>query len=326
MKQSKRLFRSAWCRKHWLAVILVCLLPTALWAQDNLPSQAVPDRHSVPIYPSREIRELMRFVAVSNPMPETFRDTLDNVITDPVGSLYPFWQKMSRMDRPLRIVHIGDSHVRGHLFPYVMRRCLEDDFGKDAVEDIPVDYRTSGLARETGKNGIVYHMLGVNGATCASFATPERLDEVIALHPDLIILSFGTNEAHGWRYVASEHEAALDRVITQLKESCPGEHFLLTTPPGAYVRNGRRGKRIPNPRTEKVVDTELRYAREHGLAIWDLYDTVGGKQQACRNWDNAGMFQRDKIHFTREGYILQGLLLHEAFIKAYNQYVATGLE
>jgi membrane associated rhomboid family serine protease len=55
-------------------------------------------------------------------------------------------------------------------------------------------------------------------------------------------------------------------------------------------------------------------------------DFVGGRQRACLNWNAAKMYQRDKIHFTREGYTLQGLLLHEAFIKAYNNYVATRLD
>lgn len=110
-----------------------------------------------------------------------------------------------------------------------------------------------------------------------------------------------------------------------LKTACPDVHFLMTTPPGAYVRNGRRG-RVINPRTSLVVENELEFAREHGIAIWDMYDIVGGRQRACLNWNAAKMYQRDKIHFTREGYTLQGLLLHEAFIKAYNNYVATRLD
>lgn len=206
-----------------------------------------------------------------------------------------------------------------------MRCCLEDDFGAKAVEHIPVSYQTSGIAKETGSNGIVYHILGVNGATCQTYSTPERIREIVDLHPDLVILSFGTNEAHARRYNASEHTQAMSHLINMLKTACPDVHFLMTTPPGAYVRNGRRG-RVINPRTSLVVENELEFAREHGIAIWDMYDIVGGRQRACLNWNAAKMYQRDKIHFTREGYTLQGLLLHEAFIKAYNNYVATRLD
>lgn len=304
---------------------LTALVAMPGYAQDVLPECPKPDKHSSPVYPSHEMKQLMQFVSVDSPMPAVFRNTTENELTDPAGSLHPFWEKLGALDRPLRIVHIGDSHVRGHVFPYVMRCSLEADFGSKAVENIPVTYQTSGIARETGSNGVVYHILGVNGATCQSFSTPEHIRQIADLHPDLVILSFGTNEAHGRRYNASEHTAAMNYLIAELKTSCPDVAFLMTTPPGAYVRNGRRGK-IINPRTPLVVENELKFAREHGIAIWDMYDIVGGKQRACLNWNAAKMYQRDKIHFTHEGYTLQGLLLHEAFIKAYNHYVATRLD
>lgn len=304
---------------------LTALVAMPGYAQDVLPECPKPDKHSSPVYPSHEMKQLMQFVSVDSPMPAVFRNTTENELTDPAGSLHPFWEKLGALDRPLRIVHIGDSHVRGHVFPYVMRCSLEDDFGSKAVENIPVTYQTSGIARETGSSGVVYHILGVNGATCQSFSTPEHIRQIADLHPDLVILSFGTNEAHGRRYNASEHTAAMNYLIEELKASCPDVAFLMTTPPGAYVRNGRRGK-IINPRTPLVVENELKFAREHGIAIWDMYDIVGGKQRACLNWNAANMYQRDKIHFTHEGYTLQGLLLHEAFIKAYNHYVATRLD
>lgn len=304
---------------------LTALVAMPGYAQDVLPECPKPDKHSSPVYPSHEMKQLMQFVSVDSPMPAVFRNTTENELTDPAGSLHPFWEKLGALDRPLRIVHIGDSHVRGHVFPYVMRCSLEDDFGSKAVENIPVTYQTSGIARETGSNGVVYHILGVNGATCQSFSTTEHIRQIADLHPDLVILSFGTNEAHGRRYNAFEHTAAMNYLIAELKASCPDVAFLMTTPPGAYVRNGRRGK-IINPRTPLVVENELKFAREHGIAIWDMYDIVGGKQRACLNWNAAKMYQRDKIHFTHEGYTLQGLLLYEAFIKAYNHYVATRLD
>ena len=104
----------------------------------------------------------MEFIAVDNPMPEQFLQTTDNVLMDPTASLASFWTKLKRLDRPVRIVHIGDSHVRGHVFPYVMRRCLEDDFGAKAVDDLPVSYQTSGLAVETGRARVGSPILGVN--------------------------------------------------------------------------------------------------------------------------------------------------------------------
>lgn len=295
-------------------------------AQDILPICPQPDKHSVPAYSSREMKELMRFIPLEGvKMPVVFRNTQENCLSDPAGSLYPFWEKLTLLDRPVRIVHIGDSHIRGHVLAYEVRLLLESDFGAKAVEAIPVTYQTSGLAHETGSDGIVYHILGINGATCASFSTPENLRQVTDLQPDLVIFSFGTNEAHGRSYSPADHTAAMNRMVNELKRACPQAAFLLTTPPGAYIRQGRRG-RVINPRTPAVVDNELQFARQKGMAVWNLYDIVGGKSRACFNWSAANMFQHDKIHFTHDGYKFQGRLLHEAIIKAYNDYVANRLD
>ena len=64
----------------------------------------------------------------------------------------------------------------------------------------------------------MYHIVGVNGATCASFATPENIRQIIELNPDLVILSFGTNEAHGRRYFSAEHLAQMDNLLEELKK------------------------------------------------------------------------------------------------------------
>ena len=324
MKREKHTRRNSFMsyRNMALGLILMFRLFSVLHAQDIMPEKARRDHNSGPVYSSTAMENLMKFIPVSCSMPSCFKDTTENVITDTNGSLDRFWEKLSVMDRPVRIVHIGDSHVRGHVFPYIMRKSLEEDFGHEAVIDYNVSYHTSGLAEETGKPGIVYHILGVNGATCESFNKPERITEITSLNPDLVIMSFGTNEAHGRNYNTAEHRIQMKNLIGELKKGCTNADFLITTPPGAYVRSGRRS-RVINVRTPKVVETEKSFAAENDFAVWNLYDVLGGENFACKNWTTAGMYQRDKIHFTREGYTLQGLLLHEAFIKAYNDYVAT---
>ena len=321
MKQNKKVLR-----RIALLGLLAWGITLSGCAQDPLPRHSAPDGHQTIVVCSEQVRQLMRLIPQEAlTMPPVFRETDINVLTDDSESLAPFWQKLSRMDGPVRIVHIGDSHVRGHVFPYEMRVCLENDFGAKAVDSQPVSYQTSGLAVETGESGVVYHIMGVNGATYASFLTPERIDEVISLRPDLVIMSFGTNEAHGRRYVPSELVASMSRLTTAIRKGCPDVSFLLTTPPGAYRKIGRKGYVI-NPNTPSVAAEELRFARDNGMAVWDMYRVIGGKKRTCLNWSAAKMFQHDKIHFTHEGYKLQGLLFHEAFIKAYNKYVADRLE
>ena len=311
------------CR-YWhrtLCMIAVLVLPAMhIWSQDVLPEVPDNDIKQDCIAPLGDMRSSLQLVSIAHMMPTGFKETMDNKIDDPNASLDAFFEKLEHMDRPIRIVHIGDSHVRGHIFPYMVRQLLEADFGKEAVRDIAVDYRTSGIAHETGKPGLVYHIIGVNGATCATYNTPERIKEVKDLNPDLIISSFGTNEAHSRYYTSGEFLLQMESLLATLRNTCPSASILMTTPPGAYVRKG--GQRIINTRTPKVVETQKKFSRDYKIALWDMYDIVGGAQSACLNWTSAKMYQRDKIHFTAEGYKLQGMLLHEAFIKAYNDYVA----
>ena len=59
------------------------------YAQDAIPVCPKPDTHSSPVYPSREMKQLMQFVAVDSPMPDVFKNVTENELTDPAGSLYP---------------------------------------------------------------------------------------------------------------------------------------------------------------------------------------------------------------------------------------------
>lgn len=295
-----------------------------LYAQDVLPLLSHPmEPLRIPLQPE-QLWGGRRLIPVSDSMPASFRHTAENVIADEHHSLFAFFQKLYEKQGPVRIVHIGDSHVRGHLYPYVVRQELEQDFGAEAVYPEEVSYRTSGLARETGQPGLVYHILGVNGATTVTFCTEQKIREVSSLKPDLIILSFGTNEAHSRRYLAPAHRQQVDDLVSRLQRACPQASFLLTTPPGAYV--GRRRSRTINPRTVTAARMIREYAADKRLAVWDLYSIVGGKANAVPNWSRSRLLRADGIHFTPEGYRLQGNLLHQAFIKAYNEYVATGLD
>ena len=250
-------------------------------------------------------------------IPPTYRGTKENKIMDETHSLDSLFSKLDKRDRQVRIVSIGDSHVRGHVFTYTTRLLLEKQFGDWAVFPDEVTYRTTAIARETGEPGLIFHIFGVNGATAATFNTPENIALVDSLQPDLIIVSFGTNEAHG-TYNPTVYYEQLDELIRVIKQHNPDVIVLLTTPPGAYKGRGRRRRINPNtPKTAKVI-TE--YAQEKGYAWWDLYNIVGGRPFAVRNWSRARMLTRDGIHFTTNGYQLQGTLLYQAIMKAYKAY------
>ena len=256
----------------------------------------------------REIKKTKDTIAFDRvSFPAGFRGMRENEIIDSISLLSPVFERLKKVhtrlsDDTVRIVHIGDSHVRGHIYPRTVGAHLTDTFG-----------------------AVSYTDMGVNGATSLTFTHPERIADIVALQPELLILSFGTNESHNRSYNANTHYYQIDELVRLLKENLPDVPILLTAPPGSYESFRQRRRRVTyavNPRTATAVATIRKYAKDHGLLVWDMYDVVGGKNRACQNWTGARLMRPDHVHYLPEGYVLQGNLLYEALIKAYNQYVS----
>ena len=272
-----------------------------LAAQDRIPACPPPGKKQKTIKPLREMNWANDTVSVQFSFPAAFRGMGRNEIVDSIALLTPVFERLRQVraglsEDTVRIVHIGDSHVRGHIYPQTTGARLIETFG-----------------------AVSYIDKGVNGATCLTFTHPDRIAEIAALKPELLILSFGTNESHNRRYNVNVHYNQMD------EDSLPNVSILLTTPPGSYESFRQRRRRrtyAVNPRTATASETIRRYAKEHRLLVWDMYDVVGGKRRACVNWTEAKLMRPDHVHYLPEGDILQGNLLYQALINAYNDYVS----
>jgi lysophospholipase L1-like esterase len=163
---------------------------------------------------------------------------------------------------------------------------------------------------------MVYHSIGVNGAKFKHYlAAGLFVDQTAALAPDLVILSLGTNEALDYPYFDPQFSNQLDSLIERLRAKNPNAKILLTTPPDSYRRKTRR-----NPGVEIIGNKITTYADLHNLAYWDLYQ-VGGGNHSADFWKKYRLMRFDGIHFTVNGYALQGNLLYDALMKGYNEYV-----
>lgn len=138
------------------AVFVMLLLPVQrLCAQDALPGcprlqKTVSDCDTLTAYGQRTDTLPVPFIS----LPPAFRQLGENELIDSVGILKPFWEKM-RMLRlgasadTIRIVHVGDSHIRGHIFPQTTGELLRKTFG-----------------------ALTYTDMGINGAFCVTFTRP----------------------------------------------------------------------------------------------------------------------------------------------------------
>lgn len=247
-------------------------------------------------------------------IPETFVGAKENKIENP-EALARFFEKYNDGKEQVRVLQIGDSHVRGHILPGNIRKALCVTFGSEAMGNDPVGYNQPSIATETGKPGLVFSAIGINGATTRNYVKPEKIAEIKEQKPDLIILSFGTNEGYDDNYRAERHIAQMEKLVSLIREACGNDvEFLLTTPPGCYKKVN--GQQVENKFNTTVAETIAKFANDNKFALWNMYSIVGG-ENACKNWRGGNHMQPDGVHFKSSGYEIQGRLLGQAISKAY---------
>jgi hypothetical protein len=173
-----------------------------------------------------------------------------------------------------------------------------------------------GFSFDNDDPGIVYHSLGVNGAEVESWLKcPKMISEIQTLHPDLIIISLGTNDSYTSKFNDTEFETNVRRLLARMEQAAPNAAILWVTPGDNY-----RYRRYLNYSTSKASEVILKVAKEEQIMVWDFYDIMG-ELNAIMNWSYAGLVAKDRLHYNKQGYELQGNLLFNAFLKSYNDHI-----
>jgi LysM repeat protein/lysophospholipase L1-like esterase len=163
------------------------------------------------------------------------------------------------------------------------------------------------------ENGINYHHCGVVGAQFTHLVNNAELtlSQLTALKPDLIIFSFGTNEAYDQKVDTNFYYRSISNFIRNIQKSNSEVSIILTTAPDTRSQ----GRTPPNQRT---VNRQLgRVAQDLDLSMFDLNEAMGGWGSLFRWYENK-LTLDDKLHFNSNGYSLQGKMLTHSILKEYN--------
>ncbi|HEY0977515.1 MAG TPA: GDSL-type esterase/lipase family protein [Flavobacteriales bacterium] len=175
-----------------------------------------------------------------------------------------------------------------------------------------------GIDLRNGDPGITLSAVGVNGASTGSWVRCDRfVQELATLPPHLVILSIGINDAHDTDFDAKAFERNYDELIRRIKATSPNAAIVLTTNNDSYIR-----RKVNNRNATAVRASMLRLSATHGVAVWDLFTVMGGAG-SMRHWQAAGLAKKDRIHFTREGYVMLGDLLFTALMEHYAAHLST---
>ena len=177
----------------------------------------------------------------------------------------------------------------------------------------------TGIILENDKSGIIYHSVGVNGASVPSYLKCVNLERDLSLlKPDLVILAIGVNDANTSNFSSAFFESNYRELIDRIRSVNPYCALLFSTNNDSYRKVGRRY--YVNENNAQVRNSFFKLATEYHAGVWDLYTIMGGKE-SMEKWQERGLAKPDKIHFTTAGYELLGDLLFNSFWQGYTDYI-----
>ncbi|MCL1938033.1 MAG: GDSL-type esterase/lipase family protein [Candidatus Azobacteroides sp.] len=185
-------------------------------------------------------------------------------------------------------------------------------------DSIPHTFVVNGFIPENGNPGIVYHAIGVNGASVLSYLNSENFEEELhLLNPDLIIFAIGINDANSSDFTGESFCKNYNALIEKIERVSPDCAYIFITNNDSFRKISKK-KYTVNANGLIARESFYRLAKEHQGGVWDLFSLMGGSG-SMRTWQNAGLAQNDKVHFTRTGYLLIGDLFYNALIDYYKQ-------
>ena len=173
-------------------------------------------------------------------------------------------------------------------------------------------YALRGLYLDKSGGGFSLSEAGVNGASTQAWLRCDLWEqELRRVMPDLVIFSIGINDIQGADFDVRRFKANYRQLIAQVRRVAPQCAILMSGINDSWLR-----KRGENPHTEAAETAFHELAEECGGVFWDWYQVMGGCG-SMEKWEEAGLAQADRIHFTPAGYKLIGDLLFDAIMDAY---------
>lgn len=182
-----------------------------------------------------------------------------------------------------------------------------------------------GMIPESSRHGVTYSESGVNGAAVPSWLrTSQHFEEELSLlPPDLVVFGIGINDANVPReeFDTAAFKRDYRLLMERIRSVSPNCCFLwITNNDCAFtVGKGKKARKTPNMNTEMVRQAMLALAKEENGAVFDVFGLMGDLKSSI-SWNELGLMQKDRIHFTREGYELIGNLLYKAIDEDYQKW------
>nr|WP_314264807.1 SGNH/GDSL hydrolase family protein [uncultured Moellerella sp.] len=198
-------------------------------------------------------------------------------------------------------------------------------FSKPVMAQLPTLATTSkndaiklgGWFIKSQQPGVILSALGINGATINMFDKWQNgwSDTLAQLSPDMIILSYGTNEAFNDKLDINAYKQSLQQKVRLIRRNMPDAVILLVGPNDSikFKQNDSCSEAQPIHLTN-VISAQKAVAQEEHTLFWDWREFMGGSC-SVRSWAAQDLARPDLVHMSAAGYEKSAQALYSQLIQ-----------
>ena len=153
-------------------------------------------------------------------------------------------------------------------------------------------FTLTGFLLENDEPGIVYHSIGVNGASVPSYLSCPNFERDLSLiRPDMVIFAIGINDAVPQNFSKNNFIANYDSLLSKFRNVSPDCFFVFVSNNDSYRKIKRRYRRTRYQlNTNGVLAREafVTLAEKHDGSLWDLFSIMGGLD-SIKKWEESGI-------------------------------------
>ena len=233
-------------------------------------------------------------------------------------------------------------------FEPMVIRLLPEHGPTDKLREISISTAGTGtvalasVSIYNNRSGVTYNSVGYVGAQASLLnKIPDKLfaDDLTRINPQIVVLSFGTNEASNEHLDPVQYGKTYEKVLDKIKAALPNAQIVMILPPDfneipstcskdkiaeATCRGGPEGATnasSPAPasaapagapectwhtpsKLAQIRDAQRDLAKRRGLVYWNWASIMPAGECGAHQWFTASppLMSRDHVHFTAEGY------------------------
>ncbi|MBN1299702.1 MAG: hypothetical protein JW995_00665 [Melioribacteraceae bacterium] len=160
-----------------------------------------------------------------------------------------------------------------------------------------------------------FAMRGNSGVSLKTLDEGLLKDVNSEMNYSLVLLNFGINVVEAGKTDHTFYKKQMVKILKSYKKTFPNTSFVIVSAGDKAIKKGSR--LVSDQFVPILVDAQKEIAEEAGVAYWNLYEAMGGRN-AMVDWVKRGLGAKDYIHLSPDGGRIIAELLTEALLSGTN--------